>query len=233
MTKILFIRHAFTPANNIRFNKQLGIYKIAKDKNMPIDLIYGVKQAEELNKFINTLSGNVLCLVSPYRRTNETMNIALKNVNFSYEIKTLDELSELNAGFHYAVNNSELLSVHPEAKEVLENLKIDPYNTKYLNGESQIDVKNRTKNISSELTLLSNSNKYDYIIIFGHGVANNWIIYWLTGNLNKIYQNNCDVLSYEKGKVELIFHPKTIVPDGYKVDIEKHINHVNNSNIKY
>ena len=44
MTKVYLIRHAFTPANNARYNNQEGLWKIAKDKDMPIEKEYGVQR---------------------------------------------------------------------------------------------------------------------------------------------------------------------------------------------
>lgn len=72
MTKVYLIRHAFTPANNARYNNQEGLWKIAKDKDMPIEKEYGVQQALELGEFLNSLKGKILILASPYFRVQQT-----------------------------------------------------------------------------------------------------------------------------------------------------------------
>ena len=59
MTKVYLIRHAFTPANNASYNGQEGLWQIAKDKDMPIEKEYGVKQALELGEFLDKLKGKI------------------------------------------------------------------------------------------------------------------------------------------------------------------------------
>ena len=45
MSKLYLIRHAFTPANNASYNNQRNLWRIAKDKDMPIEKVYGIRQA--------------------------------------------------------------------------------------------------------------------------------------------------------------------------------------------
>ena len=73
MGNIYLIRHGFTPANNANYNNQRGLSLIASDEDMPLDRIYGVSQALELGSFLNGIRGKSLILVSPYKRTRETL----------------------------------------------------------------------------------------------------------------------------------------------------------------
>ena len=221
MTNLYFVRHGFTPANNAKYNNQKNIYTIADDKNMPLDYIYGVKQAREVGTYLNNLKGKTLILVSPYKRAKETMLYALENVNFDYEIKVENDLHEINSGVHYAKTVDELFSMYDGINKVLENLEKDPYNTRYLDGESQFDVKNRVEKIAKKIKDIKASNIYDNIIIFGHGIVNRWIIWWITGKLYEPYQKNGDILLVDDD-IKLVFSTKAYAPIGYKVDINKY-----------
>ena len=95
MTKLYLIRHAFTPANNASYNNQRNLWKIAKDKDMPIEKVYGVRQALELGEFLGKLSGKILIYVSPYYRVRQTLGYCLFNMSGNYDIRKLDELYEL------------------------------------------------------------------------------------------------------------------------------------------
>lgn len=228
MCYIYLIRHGFSPANNASYNGQKGLREIAEDKDMPLEIKYGRKQAEEIGEFLRNIKGKILVLASPYRRVQETMKIALSKVNFNYDLKICDELREINSGVHYARTKKELLNLYPEAKEVLDNLHKDFLGTKYLNGESQYDVRDRVKNISLEIKRIKN---YDNIIVFGHGTANRWLLYWITGKYIDHALKNGEIIKVNGNSYETIFIPKTIAPLGYMVDIEKHKELVKYNNI--
>ena len=68
LSNIYLIRHGFTPANNASYNNQRGMSEIAIDSYMPLEKHYGRRQAEELGKFLDTIKGKTLILVSPYNR---------------------------------------------------------------------------------------------------------------------------------------------------------------------
>lgn len=221
MSDIYLIRHGFTPSNNANYNGQEKLYTIADDKNMPLEIEYGRKQAEEIGKFLKKLRGNNLVLVSPYRRAQETANIALKGVK-NYTIKTRNELREISSGVHYGKTIKELLEMYPEAKEVFDKLLVDQLNTKYLHGESQNDVKERTKDIAIEIKNLSESNEFSNILIFAHGTVNRWLCYHLTGKFLDYAPKNGEIFKISNGEFKSVFLPESFVPLGYVVDIEKH-----------
>lgn len=222
MCNIYLIRHGFTPANNASYNGQNGLREIVEDKDMPLEIKYGRKQAEEVGVFLRNIKGKILILASPYRRVEETMQIALSKVNFNYDLKICDELKEINSGVHYARTKEELLKLYPEAKEVLDSLHKDLFGTRYLNGESQYDVRDRVKNISLEIKKIMGSKEYDNIIIFGHGTVNRWLSYWITGKYIDHTLKNGEIIKIIEDDYETVFLPISFVPLGYMVDIEKH-----------
>ena len=183
---------------------------------------YGREQAEEIGKYLNIIKGKTLVLVSPYRRTRETMNIALSENDFEYESKVCDDLAEINSGVHYARTKEELLNLYPEAEEVLNKLHEDPLGTVYLNGESQYNVRDRVKNIALEIKKISESNEYENIIVFGHGTVNRWLSYWITGKYIDHVLKNGEIIKISNNDYETVFLPNAFVPLGYMVDIEKH-----------
>lgn len=222
MCDIYLIRHGFTPANNASYNGQKGLSEIEKDENMPLEIEYGRKQAEEIGDFLKNIAGKALVLVSPYRRAIETMKIALSKVNFDYDLKVCDELKEINSGVHYARTKEELLSLYPEAEQVLNDLHKDRLGTKYLNGESQYDVRDRVKDISLEIKRISDSNEYKNILVFGHGTVNRWISYWITGKYIDHVLKNGEIIKITKDNYETVFLPNAFAPIGYMIDIDIH-----------
>ena len=221
MSKIYLIRHGFTPANNASYNNQKGLRQIAEDKDMPLEKIYGVKQAEELGKFLSTIKGKTKIYVSPYRRAKETLEIALKYMHEKYDIEIVDDIHEIYSDIHYAKTKEELLTEYPDAIKFYEKFAKDPFNTKYIGGESKYDVRDRVKNISQEIINVSNTNKYDNIFIFAHGEVNKWIYYHINNELYNVSQKNGEVIlanGINKGKI--VFTPKTFVPIGFLVNID-------------
>lgn len=221
MSNIYLIRHGFTPANNARYNNQRGIRTISDDRNMPLDKVYGIKQAKELGIFLNNIKGKAKIFVSPYKRTKETLEIALKEMNNQYDIEVVEDIHEIYSGIHYAKTKEEVLEEYPDAIKFYEDYEKDSFNTKYINGESKYDVKDRVKDFSKRLIELSNKDEYDNIFIFAHGEVNKWIYYHINNELYNISQKNCEVImanGSKKGKV--IFSPKSFAPLGYLVNID-------------
>lgn len=221
MTDVYLIRHAFTPANNASYNGQEGLWKIALDKDMPIEKEYGEKQALELGEFLSKLKGKILIFASPYLRVQQTLKIALTKMDGDIEIKVTDELKEFNSGVHYAHTIDEVLRLYPESEKYFEAAKEDLESAVYTGGESRLDVKKRVKNIALEIQKEALSDKYDYILVFGHGMVNRYIYYHLTGQYIGYDMRNCEVIDV-KGK-RSAFLPKAFVPKGFKVDINSYI----------
>ena len=218
MGDLYYIRHGFTPANNANYNKQREIYTIADDCDMPLEIIYGREQARELGTFLNTIKGKTLIYVSPYRRTRETLDIALDYMNGNYEIIVCDDLHEINVGVHYAKMKDEVLEEYPEAIEYYQQMKNNPFKATPIGGESFHDVIDRVKDISFDIYENAISNEYANVFIFGHGTVNRFIYYNITGVDNFPYQHNCEVIMGNGEDIgRSVFMPKTFVPRGYKI----------------
>lgn len=220
MGNIYLIRHGFTPANNANYNNQRGLSLIASDETMPLDRTYGVNQAIELGNFLNGIRGKTLILVSPYKRTRETLDYAMQNMNGEYEIVVIDELREINSGACYAKTKEEIIEENENAIDFYEKFEKDPLGTPFIDGESEYDVRNRVLDISSKIVDLSEI--YDNIFVFAHGTVNKWIFY----NINNYfyeYQKTCEVIrANDPDKGTSVFVPKTWAPKGYMIDIEKY-----------
>ena len=221
MGKLFLIRHAFTPANNASYNNQRGLWKIALDKDMPIEMEYGVNQALELGEFLNDFKGKILIYRSPYYRVKQTLDYALTKMNGDYEIKVLDDLYEFNSGVHYAHTISEVLEMYPESKKYFEDAANDLESAVYTGGESRNMVRDRVKDVAKRFEEDILKNDYDYIFVFSHGMVNRYIYYWLVGENLQNDMKNCEVLSVSDRKS--LFIPKTFVPKGFMVDIDKYI----------
>lgn len=224
MAQIYLIRHGFTPANNAKYNNQRDLWKIARDADMPLEMEYGEEQARELGQFLDLITGKTLILVSPYYRTRQTLEIALEEMNGDYEIRVCEDLHENQSGVHYAKTKEEVLEYYPEAEEFYKKIGENPFETRYLGGESGYDVRDRVKMISEEIVSISQSNEYDNIFIFGHGTVNRWIYYWINGEILPFNQKNCEVVPANGENCgKSIFLPKAWVPLGYEVDIKKYL----------
>ena len=221
MTKVYLIRHGFTPANNASLNNQEGLWKIASDVNMPLEKEYGIKQALEIGTFLSDLNGKILILVSPYYRTKQTLSLALSKMKGNYEIKETFELKEFNSGVHYAHTIEEVLRMYPESKKYFEIATVNLEQATYTGGESREQVKDRVKDISLKIQNLVDLNKYDYILVFGHGMTNKYIYYWLTGKLMDHDMKNGEIISVYDQRT--IFVPKTFVPKGFMVNISDYL----------
>lgn len=222
MTKLYLIRHAFTPANNASYNNQEGLWKIAKDKDMPIEKEYGVKQALELGAFLGRLKGKILIYVSPYYRVRQTLGYALFNMCGNYDIRVLDELHEFNSGVHYAHTIDEVLRMYPESRKYFDDAKKDLESAVYTGGESRNMVKARVKGVALMSKDKVSACEYDYIFVFGHGMTNRYIYYHLTGDVLDHDMKNGEVISVTDKK--RVFLPKTFVPKGFMVNISEYIN---------
>ena len=214
LSNIYLIRHGFTPANNASYNDQRGMSEIAIDSYMPLEKHYGRRQAEELGKFLDTIKGKTLILVSPYNRTLETLEIALKYMHGDYRVMIKDELHEINSGIHYARTKDEVLELFPETGKSFYRLKNwFPNATHYIYGESEKDVEYRVYDISVYIEEMS--TEYDNVFVFGHGTVNKWIYYWISDeNVLDHNMKNCEVIKINGKKAETVFVPETVVPKG-------------------
>lgn len=224
MSNIFLIRHGFTPANNAKYNNQRGLWRIAEDSKMPLEREYGEEQARELGQFLNTIDGKTLILVSPYVRTRQTLELALSEMEGDYSVVVCDELHENDSGVHYAKTEDEVLAMYPEASEFYLNIEMYPFETPYLGGESDYDVRDRVENISQFILEKSEQGDYDNIFVFAHGTVNKWIYYWLNHEFFLERQKNCEVIMANGEHCgESIFLPVAWVPKGYQVKIKSYL----------
>ena len=221
MGNIYLIRHGFTPANNANYNNQRGLSLIASDEDMPLDRIYGVSQALELGSFLNGIRGKSLILVSPYKRTRETLDYAMQNMNGEFDVMIVDDLKEINSGVCYAKTREEIIEEDDGALGFFEEFDNDPFNTPYLGGESFYDVMNRVSGISLKIKELS--DEYDNIFVFDHGTVNKCIFYNLYDCLYD-YQKNCEVIKANGEDMGTsVFVPVAWAPKGYTINIDEYL----------
>lgn len=243
-SKILLIRHGFSLANNVSWNKQTGLEKklgmLSYDENVPL-ADYGILQAKETGEFLSNLflGKKILFIVSPYQRTKETMENILKQFNskeITVDIIVDETIREIDAGIHFAKTKDELQETYPEEYgtylSTIENLK--EFKNKsfipFIGGEGQQDVRRRVHHFSKKLDKMASEMeganlKYDYICVVSHNFVNQWIYYWLNDKkeLNIKGVKNCEVIignGEDAGKS--LFIPETFVPKGYFVDLEKY-----------
>ena len=221
MNNIYLIRTGFTPANNAYYNNQRGLSEIATDSYMPLEIHYGRKQAEELGKYLNTIMGKTLILVSSYNRTLETLEIALRNMHGDYKVEVRDELHEINLGVHFARTKEEILELYPVSKafeeylqkENIEKLEVEDFeniaglgivgkvdNKKLIIGNAKIlkeyNIENKYENDEKEFANDGNSIVY---------VADEKNILALIGVNDIIRENVIDIISkLKKEKIETI-----------------------------
>ena len=221
MSDIYLIRHGFTPANNVNYNHQTNMWKIAKDEDMPLEIKYGREQAKEVGRFLNNIEGKSLILVSPYKRTRETLELALTEMHGDYDVRICNDIHEIESGIHYARSKEEVLEVCKEAEKFYKDFDKDPYTTKFIGGESYADVKKRTENIVKEILDISNKNIYKNIFIFAHGEVNRWIYHNINNELYDIKQKNGEIIIANGNSAgKTVFIPKAFVPKGYVINIE-------------
>lgn len=245
MTKIYFVRHGFSPANNAGYNQQKNIRELcAYDEFMPLDE-YGVRQAEEVGRYLAGEIGGekVLFLVSPYYRTRQTTHKILESIphdeQSGFELMFVDALREINQGLEYAepkVSSEDLESLTDVQAEMLFNREMreeyskkghDPESLPYLYGESMQDVSHRLRKLSADVKGVVESNEYDSVVVVSHNSVIK-ALYKLvtgeslaqksyTGSVNKIYGTE-PMPSDEAGKDSQCFVPEIVVPKGYKID---------------
>lgn len=227
MSNIYLIRHGFTPANNANYNRQRGIREISEDRYMPLERKYGVNQAREVGAFFKSLvDGKTLIFVSPYRRTLETFMYASEVMDIDFEVSVDERIREIDSGVHYARLSSDVLKEFPESREFFDTrdtvlADVVPF----YGGESQKDVRDRVLSFVYDVQNISDSNYYDNILIFTHGVAMRWIYYWLSEGKNlKFGIKNCEVIKANSDDAgETLFIPKAFAPKGFKIDIPWYI----------
>lgn len=223
MGNIYLIRHGFTPANNANYNNQRGLSQIASDENMPLDRVYGVNQALELGRYLNGFMGKSLILVSPYKRTRETLDYASQNMNGEYDVMVVDDLREIDAGACYAKTRDEVIEENEDALEFYKSFESNPFATPYIGGESEYDVRDRVVDISSKILWFSQI--YDNVFVVAHGSVNKWIFYNINGYFYD-YQRNCEVIKVNgEYRGTSVFVPKAWAPKGYMVNIDDYIEH--------
>lgn len=243
MTELLFVRHPFTPANNVGWNQQEGIRDIVReDKDCPIDVVYGEEQARETAEFLGEyLNGKkVLLLISPHYRTQQMaqkINNSLYGRATAITYKTVEALREINQGLGYATTNAELDDILGEydiemSRAIIQNNIKDENKQKderedkrkdtspgiaFPYGESEIEVRKRLRPVvTNDLKQAVESDEYDCIIFVAHDTVNKWL-YQIIYNELPPRQTTASVLKHGEG---IIFEPTAMAAKGYQVDLE-------------
>lgn len=112
----------------------------------------GIEYSRNLSNYFNNKSNKLIVWTSKLKRTIQTG----KNLNFpKYEFS---ELNEINAGIYENITFEEFKNNYPDEYNKRLN---DKLNYKYKNGESYIDLINRTDNIVKTI----NSTSEEILII--------------------------------------------------------------------
>ena len=154
-------------------------------------------------------------------------------VDFNYTLNIDERIREINSGDHFAKTKEEVLREYPELASIyvgdMKRIDIAPY----IGGERETDVRARIFDFVSDLNTVMDS--YDNIIIFAHGIVNEWIYYWLNDRKKvNFHQKNCEVLKgngIDSGKS--LFVPKAFVPVGFMIDIDKYKEMLSSENGKH
>jgi len=226
MSDIYFIRHGFTPANNVGYNKQEGVRNvIIDDDKCPLDKEYGIKQVAETGEFLSEeLKGKkILFYVSPHTRTKETLAIIyekIKNNVDSIDIKEEKSICEINQGLAYATTPNELYEVLGEEAKIFQELHIstNSLGVSFPMGESMVEAKRRVRHFDKQLKKQRVEGRYDAIVIVSHFDIIKLIHELLTGEMPP-KQYTASVIKVGSG---LIYVPKTVVPKGYEIPLENY-----------
>lgn len=132
-----------------------SIYNLEKKIGGDSDLSNnGIEYSKNLSRYFNSKNKNLVVWTSKLKRTIQTG----KNLNFpKFEF---DELNEINAGIFENMTFEEFKNNYSDEYNKRSNNKL---NYKYVNGESYIDLINRTDNILKKLNNINSE-----ILIISH-----------------------------------------------------------------
>lgn len=162
--RIIFVRHGITEANKTRtFSKPDT--RISQDGFSVLD-----RTKEFLKKFkIDKVYTSKLI------RTQESAEY----LGYNHYIKD-DRINEIDVGDFKGLNYDFVLE---KFSENMDKIKNDPFNFKYPNGESRMDVIKRVCNFLDDV-----SNEDGNILCFSHGIAIRSALFWLLKDLSN-YDN--------------------------------------------
>ena len=186
-----------------------------------VEASYGIKQAQEAGQYLREkLKGKkVLCYVSPYYRTRQTLYYLLKEQYPDLDIQIIEDknIREIDQGLQFQSTNAgdyqEEIQYQKELQKDYKSKGHDSEYIPYLHGESITDVSRRVRSFEKELEAVLHSGEYDDILVVSHNTVIKLLYKWHTGkDMGKLFSGS--VISFEDGK-ETRFHPQTIVPKDY------------------
>ena len=220
MSNLHFVRHGFSLGNLGNWTGQNIGFQLT-DEYCPLEGLYGVKQAQEAGQYLSEkLKGKkVLCYVSPYYRTRETLYHILKAQYPDVDIEIVEDknIREIDQGLQFqSVNAGEFQDEVKYNKELKKDYKSEGHDSEYipyLQGESIVDVSRRVRSFDKTLKTSMESGKYDDILVVAHNTVLKLLYKMHTGkDMGKL--NSGSVISFE-GEREDRFEPSTFVPKDY------------------
>ena len=201
MVRILLIRHGFSISN--KSGCLTGRLDVPLDEK-------GERQAELLAEYlIKNYSIDAIYSSDLIRVIDTVRPLALK---LCKEINALEGLRETHIGRWQGKRISELAESEPE---LVEQMKEDPYNFKFPDGECENDVFLR---VSRTLDSITRENDGHTVVVATHGgVIRSLLRQWMkvspdrTDLIPLVNNASVSVIEYEKG----IYTPKIIGFDGY------------------
>ena len=232
MAEIIMCRHGYTPANADKSNGSVSIRDmIYYDELCPLDIEYGTKQVDELGEFLSNRYSNkkILVCYSPYYRTRETKHHVVDFLNKNNDVHTqcVPAIREINQGLNYAKFRSSFAEDDYESQFFYDNIKgKNRIGTSYMQGESEAEVRQRVRHFSRKLKDYSSSSKYDgedydAIIVISHSTTIKAIYYDMYRKSTGLKTTTASAIKVDENP-ELLFKPKTQVPDDYVVDFSKY-----------
>ena len=220
MSNLHFIRHGFSGANLGNWTGHDIGFQLT-DEYCPLEASYGIKQAQEAGQYLREkLKGKkVLCYVSPYYRTRQTLYYLLKEQYPDLDIQIIEDknIREIDQGLQFQSTNAgdyqEEIQYQKELQKDYKSKGHDGEYIPYLHGESITDVSRRVRSFEKELEAVLHSGEYDDILVVSHNTVIKLLYKWHTGkDMGKLFSGS--VISFEDGK-ETRFHPQTTVPKDY------------------
>ena len=231
MAEILLCRHGFTPSNNANRNQQSGIREVIRyDELCPLEKHYGKQQAEEMGEFLADRYKNkkILVCYSPYYRTRETMHHVLKHLDKDNQIDTkcIPAIREINQGLTYAKSRKMYAEDDWEIQNFFDFQNANKVPSQYPQGESELDVRRRVNHYARQLrdyreTSTFDDKEYDAVVVITHETVAKSIYYAMFRRPLEVRQTTASVLRVDESP-ELVFAPKTNVPDGFNVDFAEY-----------
>lgn len=232
MGEIILCRHGYTPANADSCNGDVKIRDVIYyDELCPLEKRYGRKQVDELGQFLaeNYSGKKILLCYSPHYRTRETMNHVKEFLAQHNEVSTccVPAIREINQGLNYAKFRKSFDSDDFEAQFFYDHIKgTHRVGMSYMQGESEREVRQRVRRFSQALkeyekTSQFNGAEYDLLVAISHSTTIKAIYYDMYRKSSGVKMTTASAMKVSDNP-ELVFKPKTQVPEDYVVDFDEY-----------